>query len=208
MRSHWRRKRSGSFSGASPGSTTRQPLIARGCARSAPTLPATMTIWRGCANGRLPAGRRKHDARPVHAAPPIRKSPPGSRPMPAPARPIPWPIAWRGCCWPMPSRRRSCASPSPRRRRRRCRRGCSRSWANGPCWPTTNCARRSSRSAATRIPNCAKARRLFAAALETPGGLKVLTLHAFCQIVLSRFPLEAGIAPGFRGAGRPDRRAN
>jgi len=42
-----------------------------------------------------------------------------------------------------------------------------------------------------------KARRLFAAALETPGGLKVLTLHAFCQIVLSRFPLEAGIPPAF-----------
>src|SRR6185436_7105662 len=43
----------------------------------------------------------------------------------------------------------------------------------------------------------AKARRLFAGALETPGGLKVLTLHAFCQILLSRFPLEAGISPGF-----------
>ena len=43
----------------------------------------------------------------------------------------------------------------------------------------------------------AKARRLFAAALETPGGLKVLTLHAFCQIVLSRFPLEAGVPPAF-----------
>ncbi len=42
-----------------------------------------------------------------------------------------------------------------------------------------------------------KARRLFAAALETPGGLKVLTLHAFCQIVLSRFPVEAGVPPGF-----------
>ncbi|MEY4967050.1 MAG: hypothetical protein RL274_2633, partial [Pseudomonadota bacterium] len=42
-----------------------------------------------------------------------------------------------------------------------------------------------------------KARRLFAGALETPGGLKVLTLHAFCQIVLSRFPLEAGIPPAF-----------
>ena len=41
------------------------------------------------------------------------------------------------------------------------------------------------------------ARRLFAGALETPGGLKVLTLHAFCQIVLSRFPLEAGIPPAF-----------
>src|SRR5579871_6645031 len=45
--------------------------------------------------------------------------------------------------------------------------------------------------------NLAKARRLFAQALETPGGLKVLTLHAFCQIVLSRFPLEAGVPPAF-----------
>lgn len=42
-----------------------------------------------------------------------------------------------------------------------------------------------------------QARRLFAAALEAPGGLKVLTLHAFCQIVLSRFPIEAGIPPAF-----------
>jgi ATP-dependent helicase/nuclease subunit A len=42
-----------------------------------------------------------------------------------------------------------------------------------------------------------RARRLFAGALETPGGLKVLTLHAFCQIVLSRFPIEAGVPPGF-----------
>ena len=41
------------------------------------------------------------------------------------------------------------------------------------------------------------ARRLFAGALETPGGLKVLTLHGFCQIVLSRFPIEAGIPPAF-----------
>jgi ATP-dependent helicase/nuclease subunit A len=44
----------------------------------------------------------------------------------------------------------------------------------------------------------AKARRLFAQALETPGGLKVLTLHAFCQIVLSRFPLEARVPPAFQ----------
>src|SRR3569833_1402186 len=43
----------------------------------------------------------------------------------------------------------------------------------------------------------AKARRLFAGALETPGGVKVLTLHAFCQILLSRFPLEAKIPPAF-----------
>ncbi len=42
-----------------------------------------------------------------------------------------------------------------------------------------------------------EARRLFAKALETPGRLKVLTLHAFCQIVLTRFPLEAGVPPSF-----------
>lgn len=43
-----------------------------------------------------------------------------------------------------------------------------------------------------------KARRLFAQALDTPGGLKIQTIHGFCQSVLSRFPLEAGIAPAFR----------
>jgi len=42
-----------------------------------------------------------------------------------------------------------------------------------------------------------KARRLFAAALETPEGLKVQTIHAFCERILSRFPIEAGILPGF-----------
>jgi ATP-dependent helicase/nuclease subunit A len=42
-----------------------------------------------------------------------------------------------------------------------------------------------------------KARRMFALALEAPGGLKIQTIHAFCQSVLSRFPLEAGIPPGF-----------
>ena len=43
-----------------------------------------------------------------------------------------------------------------------------------------------------------KARRLFALALETPGGLKILTIHSFCQHVLARFPLEAGVPPSFR----------
>jgi len=44
----------------------------------------------------------------------------------------------------------------------------------------------------------ARARRLFALALETPGGLKIQTIHSFCQYLLTRFPLEAGIPPGFR----------
>lgn len=42
------------------------------------------------------------------------------------------------------------------------------------------------------------ARTLFTSAIETPGGLKVQTIHAFCERLLQRFPLEAGIAPGFR----------
>ena len=44
----------------------------------------------------------------------------------------------------------------------------------------------------------ARARRLFARALETPGGLKIQTIHAFCENLLRRFPLEAGAPPGFR----------
>jgi ATP-dependent helicase/nuclease subunit A len=41
------------------------------------------------------------------------------------------------------------------------------------------------------------ARRLFARVLDTPGGMKIQTIHAFCQSLLKRFPLEAGIAPHF-----------
>src|SRR5690606_797011 len=41
------------------------------------------------------------------------------------------------------------------------------------------------------------ARRLFARALETPGGLKIQTIHAFCEAVLHRFPLEAGVPYDF-----------
>jgi ATP-dependent helicase/nuclease subunit A len=43
----------------------------------------------------------------------------------------------------------------------------------------------------------ARARTLFAEAIETPGGLKVQTIHAFCERLLQRFPLEAGVPPNF-----------
>ena len=43
----------------------------------------------------------------------------------------------------------------------------------------------------------AAARLLFARALETPGGLKIQTIHSFCEMVLRRFPAEAGLLPGF-----------
>ncbi|MDO9416831.1 double-strand break repair helicase AddA [Pararhizobium sp.] len=43
----------------------------------------------------------------------------------------------------------------------------------------------------------ANARRLFALALETPGGLKIQTIHAFCEALLHQFPLEANLAGHF-----------
>lgn len=56
---------------------------------------------------------------------------------------------------------------------------------------------RGGKNAAHSPDELARARRLFARALETPGGLKIQTIHSFCENVLKRFPLEAGIAPGF-----------
>ena len=43
-----------------------------------------------------------------------------------------------------------------------------------------------------------RARRLFARALETPGGLKIQTIHAFCEKLLQQFPVEASMTPGFK----------
>ena len=43
-----------------------------------------------------------------------------------------------------------------------------------------------------------RARRLFAHALDTPGGLKIQTIHGFCEAVLHRFPLEANVSGRFR----------
>src|SRR6201989_2578824 len=42
-----------------------------------------------------------------------------------------------------------------------------------------------------------RARELFASALETPGGLKVQTIHALCTRLLHQFPFEANVAARF-----------
>lgn len=42
-----------------------------------------------------------------------------------------------------------------------------------------------------------QARTLFARAIETPGGLKIQTIHSFCAALLRRFPLEARVSPQF-----------
>lgn len=43
-----------------------------------------------------------------------------------------------------------------------------------------------------------KARALFADVLDLPGGMRIGTIHAFCQSLLRRFPLEARLSPHFR----------
>jgi ATP-dependent helicase/nuclease subunit A len=45
----------------------------------------------------------------------------------------------------------------------------------------------------------ARARTLFAKVLDAPGGgLRIQTIHSFCQSLLAAFPVEAGLVPGFR----------
>ncbi len=43
-----------------------------------------------------------------------------------------------------------------------------------------------------------RAQALFARVLDLPGGMRIGTIHAFCQSLLRRFPLEAALAPHFR----------
>ncbi|SMX24999.1 double-strand break repair helicase AddA [Boseongicola aestuarii] len=47
-------------------------------------------------------------------------------------------------------------------------------------------------------PSLDQARTLFARAIETPGGLKIQTIHSFCAALLRQFPVEAGVSTQFR----------
>ncbi len=50
------------------------------------------------------------------------------------------------------------------------------------------------------------ARRLFAATLDAPEGLRIRTIHSFCESLLGRFPLEARVSPDFRVMDERDQR--
>ena len=52
--------------------------------------------------------------------------------------------------------------------------------------------------------NLQRARSLFARVLDLPGGMRIGTIHAFCQSLLRRFPLEAAISPHFQLAEDSD----
>ena len=43
----------------------------------------------------------------------------------------------------------------------------------------------------------ARARTLLTRVLDLPAGLPIMTIHGFCQSLLKRFPLEAGVVPHF-----------
>jgi ATP-dependent helicase/nuclease subunit A len=61
-------------------------------------------------------------------------------------------------------------------------------------------------AAGVALPSAAlrrRARQLFALALETPGGLKVQTIHAFCTQLLHLFPFEANVAARFEVLDEP-----
>ena len=93
----------------------------------------------------------------------------------------------------------SSASPSPRPPPPRWRCGCSSTlgeWVTlDDAALTPNCARSMS---ADRRETARGARALFADVLDLPGGMRIGTIHAFCQSLLRRFPLEAALSPHFR----------
>ena len=51
-----------------------------------------------------------------------------------------------------------------------------------------------------------RARTLFAASLDTPGGLKIQTIHAFCTALLRQFPLEANVPGSFSVADEEEQK--
>jgi ATP-dependent helicase/nuclease subunit A len=70
-------------------------------------------------------------------------------------------------------------------------------------WPKLDDARLKAAIAALGAPSpdapdLIAARNLFARVIETPGGLKIQTLHAFAERVLHLFPFEANVPAGFR----------
>ena len=71
-------------------------------------------------------------------------------------------------------------------------------WAMMPDGPLRDALQELGDEGTLSAADLTKARRLFARALETPGGLRIQTIHSFCATLLRRFPLEARVAPAFR----------
>ena len=72
-------------------------------------------------------------------------------------------------------------------------------WATAADAELAENLRRLAGEAALPLPGqVRRARQLFATVLDAPGGLKVQTIHAFCESILARFPVESGVASHFQ----------
>ncbi|MET4127669.1 double-strand break repair helicase AddA [Roseovarius sp. MBR-6] len=70
-------------------------------------------------------------------------------------------------------------------------------WAMKPDEALTDALRKLGHQGTADASDLRRARRLFAQSIETPGGLRIQTIHSFCASLLRRFPLEAGVTPQF-----------
>ena len=135
----------------------------------------------------------------LSGAPPIQSSPPGCPLTRVRARRMCCRNASSVCCWRACRRHAFFASLTPRRPRPIWRRAFSTFSPNGRCSTTPRSTPRSKAlRTAARPRERDFARRLFARTVETPGGLKVQTIHAFCERILHLFPLKANVPAGFR----------
>ena len=197
-----------------PNSSSTASPIARWCTRCGRSITATTIISPASRNGRPPAARARSTFRGRHHE--RRAHHPGRRAQPADRsrRSRALGVCFRQCRLRQDARAGATRGQSAAARHRagknplhhlhqggrrqhgdsrvrhacrldRARRRSARSEDQGQ-------HRESLRRAAAR-----RARRLFATALETPGGLKVQTIHAFCTRLLHQFPFEADVAARF-----------
>ena len=133
-------------------------------------------------------------------APPILRRPPGCRPMPAPARPR----FWSGACL-----RLLLAGSEPQRvlcltyTKMAAAEMQNRLLGELAAWAThggRELAREACGASRSRGRRCGSAQRRGGSSretLEAKGGLKIYTIHGFCERLLQRFPLEAQVTPHF-----------
>jgi ATP-dependent helicase/nuclease subunit A len=100
-------------------------------------------------------------------------------------------------CWRASIPRAFSASPLRRRLPRTCRCASSQSCRNGRPTTMTILKRGDREDRLCGDIQLDEARRLFARAVETPGGLKIQTIHAFCERILHLFPFEANVPARF-----------
>ena len=145
---------------------------------------------------RLPPSRRKSGAGLGSSAPR-----PGCRPMPAPARPRCWSSACCGCCSPGSGLNRILCLTYTKTAAAEMQNRLLKELAD---WATVHGRRLDASELTALMGQRARGRGARASrggcsrqALEARGGLKIHTIHGFCERLLQRFPLESQVTPHF-----------